>query len=748
MKRSSHTFGFLLALVGVATALSPASAGPLPQRGGQRGRNTTLEEAMRVPQEATPQLFGATVARVRVDAVVTGSDGDFVADLTAADFALYEDGERQEIVDVQLVDLAAGEVHPLFGRNDSVTVSAGDASPGAETDTSGAVAEAASAAAEDAGAESADTSSRASELGAVIFLIDGPGLSVETRARFGDAWQTLLEQTGNLRVPRAAYMVDNTGQLRELAPLGHDLEAIRGAADSVREASFFGDRTRLRLIELANDLNDATIDPEVRQRLAAAKARSYEGQERSRSLATYELLTSFADALWSRSGRTAVVWVSTGIKLMQGGPFSTLVGDRFDSFSPDATIYAAQEELTRAANGSNVSFYTVDPSLLVGSRFVGSDVEMRTALGATMLSTPEMQQSLDGLRDAMRTAAADTGGRSFIHATDLRMVLEEIEQDTSRFYLITYEPPGPHGDGEYHEIRVEVDREGVDVRSRGGYVDHAPADRAKRLIAAALALPGSVTDLPVHAEVVTSRPAAGSPNALMAVAVEGADVGLMVTPDGGRGVSLDIHAVAVQGDRVIDASHEQLTASSGPSSTAPSDPVGALVPTLVGYFAYQHEWALPPGEYKVNVAVLDNVTGRVGAASVDVEIAAPQSGWGVSDPLLVSVDAAGRIQPVVRGRVVPGQSVAAFAEVYGGQQPILSGQVLAADDPGTDETHGARLFPLALRRVAVDIHRGSLPLPTGMPPGEYVVQLVITDPPAGEHSVVRLPLEVVAPPGR
>jgi hypothetical protein len=35
-----------------------------------------------------------------------------------------------------------------------------------------------------------------------------------------------------------------------------------------------------------------------------------------------------------------------------------------------------------------------------------------------------------------------------------------------------------------------------------------------------------------------------------------------------------------------------------------------------------------------------------------------------------------------------------------------------------------------------------------MPPGRYFVQLVITDPAAEEHRVVRLPIEVVALPGR
>ena len=41
--------------------------------------------------------FGATVARVRVDVIVTDEDGDFVEDLTAGNFRLFEDGKRQEI---------------------------------------------------------------------------------------------------------------------------------------------------------------------------------------------------------------------------------------------------------------------------------------------------------------------------------------------------------------------------------------------------------------------------------------------------------------------------------------------------------------------------------------------------------------------------------------------------------------------------------------------------------------------------
>ncbi len=782
IRHSGGSLVFAFALLAALLMPSASSGGQL----GQRGRDVTLEEAMRIPQGERLQMFGATVSRVLFDVIVTDGGGTFLSDLGADDFAIYEDGERQDIVDLQLVDLAAGEVHPLVGGGTPVTVRAGreavrpsTAAGGNTTAGTGAGAAAggdgaargsgsealsgdtvASAPAE-RGAE-APSASAAAELGAVIFLIDGPSLHPRARARFGDAWTSLLEQTDNLQVPRAAYMIDNVGRVGELAPLGYDAAAMRAAAETVREAPFLGNSMTRKMVEIVDDLtNPAFIGAEANLRqLAIAKARTFEAEERNRALATYGLLTSFADALWTRSGRTAVVWVSTGIKLMQGGPYTALfaqdpsataegmAGARFDIVSPDPKIEAAQEALHRAANGSNVSFYTVDPSLLVGSRGIAADVEVGTAVGAALLDTPAIQQSLDGLRDAMRTAAAATGGKSFIHATDIEMVLEEIEADTSRFYLLSYEPPNPGGDGQYHEIRVEVLRQGTDVRARGGYVAHTPGDRAKRLITAALALPGSVTDLPVDVEVVTSRSTAGSPNALMAVAVDGSEVGIMLTPEGEGVVSLDIHAIALRDGKAVAESHEQLSARSSVAADGGANADSALTRTLVGYMAYQHEWTLEPGAYTLNVAVFDNVTGRVGATAVDMEIADESSGWGVSDPLLVALDDAGRVQPIVRGRVAPGQNVAAFVEVYGGQQPIISGQVLMEGNGDPDSAQGARLFPLALRRVAVDIHRGSVPLPTGMPPGDYVVQLVITDPPAGEHQVIRLPLEVVAPPER
>ena len=720
------------------------------QQSGQRGRRANeLEELMQNQPGQAPALFGATVSRVRVDVIVTDAEGNFVADLRAEDFAVFEDGERQEIVNIQLVDLGAGQVASLRPGEAAPTAELAGQTPPA-----------------DAGERNA-----ASDLGAVIFLIDAPSLNQQAKARFGDAWAHLLDQTDALQVPRAAYMFNNYGRVDELAPLGYDLETIRTAAETVRDAPFFGTSMRTRMFEIAADLSntDSTPDGDIARQIAAAKARGFEVEERSRSLATYELLTNFADALWSRPGRTAVVWVSTGIKLMRGGPYTALVafdprltevpegdpaavdeglaGARFDLSSPDAGIKAAQERLHRAANAANVSFYTIDPTLLAETRRVGSNIEVNNADAAGLLSTPAVDQSLDGLRDSMRLAAADTGGRAYIQDTDISMALAEIESDTSRFYLVSYEPPEASGDGEYHEIAVELLRDGLDVRARGGYVDYPAEDRARRSIEVALALPGLAVDLPIDAEAYRSRPAAGEPNVLTAVAVDAGELGLAVGADGEDYVSIDVHTAVLGEDEIVDEAHEQLTARSAAGGLQVSGD-NNLAPSLVGFLAYRREWMMPPGQYTLNIAVLDNVTGRVGATTIDVEIVEATEPWSVSDPLLVTVDDAGRGQPAVLGRVLEGQGLAAFVEVFGGVQPVLSGQVFLEQDDGGDPEQGARLFPAAMRPAGPGLHHGTLLLPPALPPGRYFVRLQITDGAVLRDEVVRLPLEVVERAGR
>jgi hypothetical protein len=59
-----------------------------------------------VPNPSAPEVvFSVTTLRVQVDAVVTDSKGHYVTDLTADDFAIYDDGKQQKITNFSYISV-------------------------------------------------------------------------------------------------------------------------------------------------------------------------------------------------------------------------------------------------------------------------------------------------------------------------------------------------------------------------------------------------------------------------------------------------------------------------------------------------------------------------------------------------------------------------------------------------------------------------------------------------------------------
>jgi Ca-activated chloride channel family protein len=77
--------------------------------------------------------------------------------------------------------------------------------------------------------------------------------------------------------------------------------------------------------------------------------------------------------------------------------------------------------------------------------------------------------------------ANDTGGRVFFpyRIDDLAQSFQDIGNELRSQYLIAYHPARPGSNGEYRAIRVEVDRNGLVVRTRKGYFAAAPSAGAK-----------------------------------------------------------------------------------------------------------------------------------------------------------------------------------------------------------------------------------------------------------------------------
>ena len=107
------------------------------------------------------------------------------------------------------------------------------------------------------------------------------------------------------------------------------------------------------------------------------------------------------------------------------------------------------------------------------SRITREMVQRRAESSDAVLFMIGQGRAIDspGLRDLCESLAKRSGGRAFFprEASNLRETFDEIVEELSSQYLVTYAPPSAARDDAWHEIRVEVGDGRYTVRARQGY---------------------------------------------------------------------------------------------------------------------------------------------------------------------------------------------------------------------------------------------------------------------------------------
>ena len=114
LSRSLRAAAFLAAVGFGAVVSAGQQAGqapPPPPASGQASPQGQAPPQGQEPAQQRPPVFRAGVNAVRVDVIVTDKAGNPVADLTAADFEVLEDGKPQDIDLFKLVN-SDGNVGP------------------------------------------------------------------------------------------------------------------------------------------------------------------------------------------------------------------------------------------------------------------------------------------------------------------------------------------------------------------------------------------------------------------------------------------------------------------------------------------------------------------------------------------------------------------------------------------------------------------------------------------------------------
>jgi VWFA-related protein len=386
-------------------------------------------------QQQQPFRSGTQIVQVDVRVL---KDGKFVADLGPADFAITEDGVAQRIESVVLVGAPKAPEAP--------------GAPGAPD------------------APQAPRAPRAPEAPRVwVFVFDTDHLSpsgltrtrdaavkfIAERFRQGDVGGVVADRvmannrltTDREELRKAAAAVKVTGQVRSLKLQAQEWPRIRDEAEAFQIAN--NDPQALQTAVQRACSEDPTAcrraPPDVQ---IMQKARDITATYKATSRLTLTAAEGLANGLARLPGSKTIVFFSEGFVVQQ----------------QEAELRRAIGQAARAG----ARFYTIDARGLNTGK--GADI-----LERMLPDSPIGMGQVDSISDGPNSLAVDTGGFAIRNENNFGRALDQIQQDTSTYYVVSYVPTNTAFDGKYRSIDVNVTKPGVKVRARRGYLALEPA---------------------------------------------------------------------------------------------------------------------------------------------------------------------------------------------------------------------------------------------------------------------------------
>lgn len=330
---------------------------------------------------------------------------------------------------------------------------------------------------------------------------------------------------------------------------------------------------------------------------------------------TLSALEQIARFMSGQRGRKVLLWFSTGF------PFS-VVGDSPSAMEAGRDYGDEIRRTINLLNDAHVATYTIDAGGLAADSLgdpslTGREADGRIHLGIDAnraLSTESFQRF--STHDAMETIARDTGGRYFGNRNDLDGAIKSALSESSSYYMLGYYPTNKKWSGKFREIKLQVDRPGIQLRYRRGYFSLNPADwrrdNGERTLTAAL----TTNSLPSTEVTFMARALPPAPDAdtVVEFAVDSSTLSFETEAENHHYSSLrfEVQAFSPQGKLV--KAEVQTAEASLPEPTyerVRKQEVPMSVPIRLG-----------PGKYILRVGVRDNLTGLFGTADLALDVPA------------------------------------------------------------------------------------------------------------------------------
>jgi VWFA-related protein len=354
--------------------------------------------------------------QVRVEVRVTDNRQNPVTDLQASDFEIMDDDQRQAIVTF---------IPP--GRVQASTTAAPAGAPAAVSQESAAPAAAGRP---------------------VVVVLDDLHVGAPNTLKVTDAVRRFIETVVSSADSVAVVVTSGAGGGQDFTA---DRRLVLKAVDRFR-----GQKLRSATVERMND-------PKLNLRgVIQPNADGNKPERANRARIALETLQKIGDALAPfEERRPMVLWVSEGPEYE--------VTDRPEAnesnqWSISRGLRAAIERLNRV----NAVMYAIDPRGVSAGNAdqiqTSTIFEMYRSIGTSALRNEEVRAF-----GVVQTVAANTGGFAMLWRPNMSADFRRVVVANQSYYLIGYDAPAANR-GKYHAIAVRVQRKGVQVRARSGYV--------------------------------------------------------------------------------------------------------------------------------------------------------------------------------------------------------------------------------------------------------------------------------------
>ena len=580
--------------------------------------------------EQPPITFRVEVNYVEIDAIVTDAQGNFVTNLTKNDFQVFEEGKPQTIETFSIVDIPVE-------RPDAPLFSPAPIEP--------------------------DVRSNRREFDGRIYvlILDDLNTHFARSPRVTAAAREFIER--HFGENDIAAVVQTGGTKKGAQEFTNSRPRLLRAVDV-----FMGQKTRSATLEKIDDYfltrGIPGAPPEPRDMSEAERV-----HKARRTLSTLKSVADYMAGV--RGRRKAVIFFSEGIDYDINNP----IQNRYASDLLEET-----QEAIAAATRANVTFYGIDPRGLGGLSSEAMEVQAFPE-DPSIISPTALHQELVVAQNSLRTLSGETGGFAAVNRNDFGTAFARIVRDNSSYYVLGYYSQDTRRDGRFRRVEVKVNRPGLEVRARKGYVaakgravsEKPFNDQASAELRAAIDSPVPISGLGFGAFAAALK-GSGS-NASLAIALEIDGRRLRFTErDGTFEDDIEVAILAVDdGGKPRDGGRDLLNLRLRPQTHALVARNGVRI---------MRRLEVPPGRYQLRIGARDMGSGAVGSVLYDLDVPdfnkAPLSMSHVlltsasasyiptanADPELKRVLAA---MPAAHREFPRSDTLSAFAEIYDNQ---------------------------------------------------------------------------------